>query len=436
MDARMSERFEPRAIPKSTAEIAEIQRARRRVAVERARRAPFWAPKLSHVDIAKLDDPAEWRKIPLLDKEALRGLSNDAFYAEFCTLGGAHVAEYWRSGGSTGRPLFYPRTHADLHYAMEGFRRTYRIMGCAPGTRAHLSLPLGIHPAGQMWARAGEREGLAMVWAGSGANTPSELQLELMRLLKPGVWMGMSGYALHLANLAEARGEVPGGGTVRKILCTAEPLSAAKRTKIAAAFGAEVYDAFGMTEVTMMGAEDSRHDGFRIWTDLVDIEVLDPVTFEPVPPGGEGVLVVTPLYTNEATPFLRWNTGDVVQWWPGGDGGGSAFDVFARIRHAHRTLGFFKVRGINLNHAEFEDFMFARGQVRDFRVEALARDGTDVLRIEVEFARGAGDAAATDLVAAVKRTFELTPDIAVLAPGTLAKEFEAAVKTPRFADRR
>jgi phenylacetate-CoA ligase len=148
------------------------------------------------------------------------------------------------------------------------------------------------------------------------------------------------------------------------------------------------------------------------------------------------VLVVTPLFTNEATPFLRWNTGDVVRWWPGGDGGGSEFDVFARIRHAHRTLGFFKVRGININHAEFEDFMFAQGRVRDFRVEALARDGTDVLRIEVEFARGTDAGAAPELAAAVKTTFELTPDIAVLPAGTLAKEFEASVKTPRFADKR
>ena len=27
------------------------------------------------------------------------------------------------------------------------------------------------------------------------------------------------------------------------------------------------------------------------------------------------------------------------------------------IRHAARTSGFFKVRGININHADFEDFM-------------------------------------------------------------------------------
>ena len=60
-----------------------------------------------------------------------------------------------------------------------------------------------------------------------------------------------------------------------------------------------------------------------------------------------------------------------------------------------------------------------------------------MLGVEVEFARDADPApAASELAAAIKKTFELTPDIAVLQAGTLAKEFESAVKTPRFADRR
>jgi phenylacetate-CoA ligase len=424
----------PCPVPPSRAAIADIQRVRKLRAVEQARRSPFWAPKLAHIDAARLDDPAVWQSIPLLDKNALRALSNDAFYGEFCIPGAGPVAEYWRSGGSTGRPLFYPRTRADLHYAMEGFRRTYRIMGCKPGERAHLSLPLGIHPAGQMWARAGEQEGLAMVWAGSGVNTPSALQLDLMDMLKPDIWMGMSSYGLHLANLAEAEGRRPGGGNLRKILCTAEPLSAAKRAKIAASFGAQVFDAFGMTEAMMMGAEMPGEEGFRIWEDLNLIEVLDPATLHPVAAGGEGLLVVTALCTNNATPFLRWNTGDIVQWWPGEDRA-APFGVFARLRHAHRTMGFFKIRGVNINHAEFEDFMFAQRDVRDFRLEVRATDGHDIARLEVEFA-SLRDGPSEPLAARVKRVFEITAEIETLPAGTLAKAFEAAVKAPRFADRR
>ena len=107
------------------------------------------------------------------------------------------------------------------------------------------------------------------------------------------------------------------------------------------------------------------------------------------------------------------------------------------MRHTHRTAGFFKVRGINLAHAELEDFLFSMTTVNDFKAEAMASEGLDYLRLSVEFARDAdGQGAAADLSAAFKSRFELTPELEVLAPGTLATEFERAVKAPRFVDRR
>jgi hypothetical protein len=36
----------------------------------------------------------------------------------------------------------------------------------------------------------------------------------------------------------------------------------------------------------------------------------------------------------------------------------------------------------------------------------------------------------------VRNRFELTPQIVVVETGSLAREFEASVKMPRFADRR
>ena len=47
-------------------------------------RAPFFHGKLDHIDLDRLDDPAEWRKIPLLDKDMLRGISDQEFYHDFC----------------------------------------------------------------------------------------------------------------------------------------------------------------------------------------------------------------------------------------------------------------------------------------------------------------------------------------------------------------
>jgi phenylacetate-CoA ligase len=146
--------------------------------------------------------------------------------------------------------------------------------------------------------------------------------------------------------------------------------------------------------------------------------------------------VVTPLWTHNVTPFLRWSSGDLVSYSEADDGAGP-FSVFPRIRHAHRTSGFFKVRGINLGHQDLEDFIFRRAEIGDFRAEALNEGGLDLLRLSIEVRRDADARAVAAAIAdAVKAQFELTPQVVVLETGTLAREFEANVKAPRFLDRR
>jgi phenylacetate-CoA ligase len=423
-------------LPKSEAEIARIQSVRKRTAFERALKAPFHKKRLAGIDPAKLDDPAEWRKIPILHKEELRALSEAQFYDEFNTAPRHTIWEYWRSGGSTGKPLFYPRSFEDAPYCLLSFSRGLECAGVTKGDTAHISYPLGIHPVGHMYARVCQAAGVGVNWAGSGAGTPSAVQVQLIRDLKPTVWMGMSSYGIHLANLAEAAGIDLASIGVKKIVPSAEPLSLAKRQKIERCWGARVFDTFGMTECGLMAAEDAGHDGLRAWTDMFFIEVLDPGTWQPVNDGEIGTLVTTSLFTNHATPFIRWSSGDLVSLHRTGTHDGP-FSVFPLLRHANRTTGFFKVRGVNINHSEFEDLMFAEAEVNDFKCEVVTAGDLDTLRVSFEAKRGA-DALALEaaLAARIKKVFEVTPELVILDPGTLAREFEGAVKAPRFVDRR
>ncbi len=424
-------------VPKSRDEIKATQSERKVAAVDHARKSRFWADKLAGVDSARLDDPEDWAKIPILDKDQLRALTPEQFYGDFCIGGFDRVTEYWRSGGSTGKPLFYPRTEDDIRYNMVGFTRTFECAGVRAGERAHLSLPLGIHPAGHMWARAGQIMGMGINWAGSGTALPSAQQLELIAMLKPTLWMGMSSYGLHLANLADQLGIDLASNSVKTVMCTAEAVSAAKREKMEREWGAVLYDCFGMTEISMLAAEGPSRNGFHIWTDLAFVEVLDPDTWEPVAEGETGRLVCTSLYGNNATPFLRWDSGDIVTYREYGDDDGP-YSVFPIVRHAHRTAGFFKVSGINVNHQEFEDFLFQNPEVNDFKAELVTgATGLDVMRLSIEVRRGAEPAAVAGAVgAASKATFEVKPEVVVLETGSLAKEFETSVKAPRFVDKR
>jgi phenylacetate-CoA ligase len=425
-------------LPKSRAEIRKIQSERKKLAFERARRARWYKGKLDHIDADRLDDPAEWQKIPIIDKDVLRRMSHAEFMDQLCVAPKEEIAEYWRSGGTTGKPVFYPRTFEDVKYGLLSWGRSFPAMGIGAGDLCHISFPIGIHPAGQIWARSAHDFGVGMSWVGAGNAVPSAAQLELIQTLKPTVLIAMSSFALHLANLADASGIDLGAQSVRKIVCSAETLSEAKREKLGRTWSAEVYDVFGMSEAGLMGAEGKAHDGIHIWTDLFYIEVADPATGRQLPEGEVGTFCVTPLWTGHATPFLRWNSGDLVRYIDQGTSGGAYAELFPMIKHAHRTTGFFKVRGVNVNHSEFEDFMFRNPEVNDFQgVLVTDRSALETLRVRIEVKRGAdGKTVCAEIAASVKKTFEITPEIELLELGTLAKQFETSIKAPRFVDQR
>jgi phenylacetate-CoA ligase len=417
--------------PTSKSQILKIQAERKRVAVERAMRSPFLRKRMPKVDLERLDNPEVWGKIPILTKEDLRQIPPERFHDEFCIQPRAKVVEYWRSGGATGRPLFYPRSAEDMQHNMLIFERAWALIGATADDCAHISFPLGVHPVAHLYARAAINLGIGTVWCGAGTNTPSETQLELIDHLKPTVWIGMASYGLHLANLAEAKGFDLNGSAVKKIIVAAEPLSPVKREKLERAWGAEVFDHFGMTEGALVSGEAVGHHGLHAFADMYFLEVIDDRTGAPVADGEVGSLIVTPLWSNSMTPFLRWSSGDLVSLSAQGAGDGP-WSVYPVMRHARRTVGFFKVRGVNINHSDLEDTMFRDPEVVDFRAELL-NDGTnDVLHLHVEMKLQAKQR----VIDVVKKTFQVTPQVTLLERGTIAREFEANIKAPRFVDKR
>ena len=412
--------------PRSGAEVEKIQRERKQVAVERARLSSFLRKR---IPTGKAEDI--WHRIPPLTKDELRQIPPERFHDEFCIQPRSAAVEYWRSGGATGRPLFYPRSAEDSEWGIVAFERAWELIGASARDCAHISFPLGVHPVAHLYARAAINRGIGTVWCGAGTNTPSEVQLELIDHLKPTVWLGMASYGLHLANLAEAKGFDLSNSTIKKLIVAAEPLSPVKRAKLEKAWGAEVFDHFGMTEGAFVAGEGVGHHGLHVWADMFYLEVLDEKTGEPVPEGEVGSLVVTPLWNNGMTPFLRWSSGDLVSFSSQGKGDGP-WSVFPMLRHARRTVGFFKVRGVNINHADLEDALFREPDVVDFRAEVYDSGGNDVLHLHVE-SRSGNRQGITD---AIRKTFQVTPEVTLLPRGTIAKDFEAALNPPRFVDRR
>lgn len=421
---------------KSREDIDEIQRVRRRLAVERAKQSAFFKGRLDHIKLDKLDDPAEWQKIPILTKDELRTLSAETFFEDFCIGRREDVIEYWRSGGSTGKPLFYPRSADDVRLGSEGFRRLWLSAGADADDLAHISFPLGIHPVGHLYARTAEELGIGTVWCGAGNNTPSEAQIELIRTLKPTIFAGMASYGLQLAQVAERMGFDLANSSVKKFLTAAEPVSPGKRERIEKLWGAEMYDQFGCTEGTAMASESEHHDGLHFWSDMFQFEVVEESSGRPLGEGEQGILVITPLWNNTITPFLRWDTGDFVSWQSAGETSGP-LSIYPLVHHASKTSGFFKVRGININHADFDDFMQRQLDVSDYKVEVEETDALDLLLVSIELSAAADPGQVSEhLATQIKGKFEVSPAVDQLDAGTLEAEFVGQVKQNRFIDKR
>ena len=422
---------------KSIEDIECMQSARKKLAVGRARESAFFAGRLDHIVLDRLDDPDEWRKIPILTKEELRGLDPGRFFEQFCIGERAHVVEYWRSGGSTGRPLFYPRSAEDMRFGLEGFRRLWLAAGAGTDDLAHVAFPLGIHPVGSIYARTAEELGIGTIWCGAGNSTPSELQVELIETLKPTILAGMASYGLQLAQVAERMGVDLAKGSVKKFLTAAEPVSSGKRMRIENLWGAELYDQFGSTEGTAMASEGADHDGMYFWSDLFHFEVLDEETEEPVAEGENGILVMTALWNNTITPFLRWNMGDYVRWQRAQPVANDPLSVYPKIYHGARASGFFKVRGVNINFADFDDYMLRQLDIADYKVEVSETDTLDQMVVFIELPE---TSAVQDVAARVahdiKVKFEISPEMEILVPGSLEAEFTGQVKQNRFIDQR
>jgi phenylacetate-coenzyme A ligase PaaK-like adenylate-forming protein len=118
---------------------------------------------------------------------------------------------------------------------------------------------------------------------------------------------------------------------VRAVLSSAEPLSEALRATVQTVWGCEVFDHWGMTETGFGGGVECRaHNGYHLREADLFLEVADPDTGMPLPPGHTGEILVTTL-GQSALPLLRYRTGDASAWLPGPCPCGSALRRLGRV---------------------------------------------------------------------------------------------------------
>ncbi len=195
---------------RSRDELRKIQNERFLVQMKRAWQVPFYkrhwgAAGMQPGDIRSLDD---LENIPPFSVHDLRaGLETNPFWADYIGIDPESDAPMplivQTSGGTTGlpRPMIFAPRDREVMNIMTG-RRLF-MQGVRPFDLVQVSLSMGLTNGGVL-AREGiwKYTGAVPVMTGSGAQTPTRRQIELIRAWKPKFLVGFPAYLKHMALVA------------------------------------------------------------------------------------------------------------------------------------------------------------------------------------------------------------------------------------------
>ncbi len=326
-----------------------LQNERFLTLMKRGWEVPFYqrhwgAQGLEPGDIRSLDDIT---KLPVYDKsDLMASIAAHPPYGDFSGLGGPDrpPSVLHTTSGTTGRPqtlLFGPKGR-EITNLLVG--RMYRWQGLQPSDVIQSVYGHGMINGGHYIRESVTHFTNSMfLSAGTGIETRSINQVNLMADFGVTVMVGFVDYVRKLAEVAEAE-KLFDRIKLRMII---GHLGTEDRASTEAAWhGAKAYDWYGVGDTGSIAGEGPERDGLYVWEDAQYLELLDVDTGQPVGQGETGDMVVTCLFKDDIAPCIRFNTHDISNELSGTSATGMAFKRIAGFKG--RSDNMVKLRGINL----------------------------------------------------------------------------------------
>jgi phenylacetate-CoA ligase len=422
----LGEAFVRRFTAMSRDELRRVQEQRFRRCVARAWQTPFYQRLWGRAgaqpgDIRSLDDLA---RLPTFDKsDIMDSIARRPPLGDFHGIEGYPAEErppviLHTTSGTTGKPqvlLFGPRGREVQNLLLA---RAYLLQGLRDDDVVHSVYGHGMINGGHYvreafthWTR------VLFLSAGTGVETRSATQVELMRDFGATVIVGFADYIKHLAQVARGAGIEPGRDLRVRMICghVGEDRDAVR----AAWPGAEVFDWYGVGDTGIIAGEGPDHAGLYVMEDAHYLELLDIESGRPVTDGESGDMVVTVLFKDDVYPMIRFNTHDVTALRT------DASPLGLNLRRIRGFLGrsdnMVKLRGINVFPQAIGAILAdAPGYAGDYLCR-LERDegGRETLTVLVEVHDPAA-AVAPAYRELLERRLGIDVDVALRAPRELA----------------
>ncbi len=410
-------------------EIEALQTERLKKTVRQCMNTEFYRRRFaeSHIapdDIRSLSDLG---RIPFTTKQDLR----DSYPFGMSAVPLSRVVRLHSSSGTTGTPTVILHTQRDLDEWANAVARCLYMVGLRPGDIFQNSSGYGMFTGGLGFQYGAERLGMLTVPAAAG-NT--KRQIKFITDFGTTALHAIPSYAGRLYEVMEEMGIDPRRDThLRTLIIGAEPHSEEQRRRIEQMLGVKAYNSFGMSEMCGPGVafECTEQNGLHIWEDYYIVEIVDPVTLEPVPEGEVGELVLTTI-NREAMPLLRYRTRDLTRILPGECPCGRHHLRLDRMKG--RSDDMIILKGVNIFPIQIETVLMQFAELgNDYLITLTNEEANDLMTVEVELKAFSDDyhrlqALTKEITRQLKDEILITPVVRLVSKGSLPKQEGKAVR--------
>ena len=342
---------------------------------------PFYRKKFDALGISpeEIGSLSDLSRLPFTTKEDVRGNYPYGLFA----VPLREVVRIHATSGSTETSSVVGYTRNDITMWSKLVARILVAGGVTKDDVVQVSFRYGLFTGGFGLHYGAERLGASVIPASSG-NTARQIQI--MKDFKTTALVSTPSYAMLVADTIREMGISVSALSLKYGLFGGEPWSEKMRREIQDALGIVATDNYGLSEVMGPGVsgECLERNGLHINEDHFLVEVIDPKTLQPVPPGRTGELVITTL-TKEAFPMVRYRTRDLTSLQAGDCPCGRTGRRMSRL--AGRTDEMLIIRGTKVSPANIESLLFEiEGKEPNYRIVIDRKGAMDEVTVLVEAA--------------------------------------------------
>ncbi len=410
-------------------EIEALQTERLKKTVRQCMNSEFYRRRFaeSHIDPDDIRSLSDLSRIPFTTKQDLR----DSYPFGMSAVPLSRVVRLHSSSGTTGTPTVILHTQRDLDEWANAVARCLYMVGLRPGDIFQNSSGYGMFTGGLGFQYGAERLGMLTVPAAAG-NT--KRQIKFITDFGTTALHAIPSYAGRLYEVMEEMGIDPRRDThLRTLIIGAEPHSEEQQRRIEQMLGVKAYNSFGMSEMCGPGVafECTEQNGLHIWEDYYIVEIVDPMTLEPVPEGEVGELVLTTI-NREAMPLLRYRTRDLTRILPGECPCGRHHLRLDRMKG--RSDDMIILKGVNIFPIQIETVLMQFAELgNDYLITLTNEEANDLMTVEVELNAFSDDyrrlqVLTKEITRQLKDEILITPVVRLVSKGSLPKQEGKAVR--------